>query len=369
MPLLTHQERTALIGALLASGLDVTGTRQAMLRGSIDSLLIGVMPVLAMPAAQLMADIGKLNAIERGPDGEVPLEIYLRNVDLLLAGDPATQRVVRATLSVLTQRATGAPKVDSATLPEIKEKLIHETDDTVSFAFMESGLRAGSSVAKLRVPRHMNGQPYLYGGQPVLYAGTGWLLGPTLLITNHHVVNARQDGEPHAAEIDFRKQAEATRVQFGYDFDGAPGQDVGVLALEAADSTLDYALLRIEASGRQPLARTSQRLQLGKDTVPVNIIQHPGGGSKRYGIRNNLVSASTDIDLRYFTDTRSGSSGSPVCNDRWEVVALHRGATYVEGVQFQGKSTAYVNVGTHLTAILDDVKQRFPAVAAQLGVS
>lgn len=186
------------------------------------------------------------------------------------------------------------------------------------------------------------------------------------MITNHHVVNARQDGEPPAGDIDFRNQADATRVQFGYDFDGAPGNEVGVVALEAWQATLDYVVLRIEGTDRLPLARAARRVELGKETVPVNIIQHPGGLSKRYGIRNNLVSASTNADLRYFTDTQSGSSGSPVCNDRWEVVALHRGATYVEGVQFQGKSTAYVNVGTQLIAILDDLRKRYPALGAEL---
>lgn len=96
------------------------------------------------------------------------------------------------------------------------------------------------------------------------------------------------------------------------------------------------------------------------------MLGHPRGRSKRYGIRNNLVSGGTDTDLRYFTDTEFGSSGSPVCNDRWEVVALHRGATYVEGVQFQGKPTAYVNVGTHLEVILKDIGDRFPELAKRL---
>lgn len=368
MALLTHDERTALIGALIASGLDVPGTRQALLRGSIDPLLLAVMPVSPVPAVQLMTDIGKLNMVERLPGGELPLEIYLRNVDLLLAGSAAEQRVVRTMLSRLTQRATGAPQLDPATLPETKERLIHDTDDTVSFAFMEAGLRAGSSVMKLRVPRHENGQPRLHKEQPVIYLGTGWLLEQTLVMTNHHVVNAREDGEPHATEADLRKQAEGTRVQFDFDFDGAQGLDVNVLALEAWDVTLDYALLRIAPISRPSLVRAPQRLQVGKETVSVNIIQHPRGHSKRYGIRNNLVSASNATDLRYFTDTESGSSGSPVCNDRWEVVALHRGSAYVEGVQFQGKSTAYVNVGTHLSAILEDLQKRFPALVVEIGV-
>lgn len=368
MALLPPSDRTDLINAILQSGFDVVGNRRAMLRGSVDAALIQVMDVLANPAAQLMADIGKLNTIERGRNGEVPLIVYLRNLEMLLSGDAEALEAVRKALSVLEQRASGAPPVDLAQVPEVKERLIHDTDDTVSFAFMDAGLRAGGAVAKLRVPRHKDGQPQLSKGQPVLYLGTGWLLTRALLITNHHVIQAREDGEPAATDLDLRKQAEGTRVQFDFDFESAAGVETGVSALEAWDRKLDYAVLRLNPiSSRAPLARAAERLQVEADTVPVNIIQHPGGNAKRYGIRNNLVSASTELDLRYFTDTQSGSSGSPVLNDRWEVVALHRGSKFVQGVQFQGKRTAYVNVGTQWSAIQADLGARFPALAAELG--
>jgi endonuclease G len=65
----------------------------------------------------------------------------------------------------------------------------------------------------------------------------------------------------------------------------------------------------------------------------INVIQHPLGREKEIVIRNNQV-----LDLRtgngsgdeamgpfihYEADTEKGSSGSPVLNDQWEVVALH----------------------------------------------
>jgi hypothetical protein len=56
-------------------------------------------------------------------------------------------------------------------------------------------------------------------------------------------------------------------------------------------------------------------------------IQHPNGKAKRFGIRNDLVSASTDTDLRYFIDTEGGPSVS-----------------------------------------LDDVRNRFPALAAEINI-
>jgi hypothetical protein len=365
MSLLSLAERQRLITALIQAGLDVAGTRRVLLN-AVDRRLVGVMPVHATPVVQLSGDINTLDNAGRLPTGEVPLEIYLTELLPLLAGEPAAESIVRLLLNSLVQRASGAPKLEPAAVPELKEKLIHGTDDTVPFAFMRAGLAVGSSVVKLLVPRHEGGVARkTASGEPLIYLGTGWLLAKNLLITNHHVINARDDGEPQVSEGDLRLQAKGTHLRLDFDSDAQAGSDAPVTQLEAWSDALDYAVLRVDLPARVPLQRGA-RLEPGTNPIPVNIVQHPRGHSKRYGIRNNLVSGGTARDLRYFTDTDFGSSGSPVCNDRWEVIALHRGATFVEGVQFQGKPTAYVNIGTHLDVILTDLKNRFPALSAEV---
>jgi hypothetical protein len=352
------------IHALVGSGIDVLGSRGALLQ-FIAPLYVGTLPVGGPPSTQLLNDIGRMNQQERLTTGEVPLEIYLRNALLLVAQVDAADKAVRAALDKVTQRSSGAPSLDLAAMPEIKEKIVH-ADDTVSLAFMDAGVKAAAAVMRLRVPRFENGQAKTSGGHPVMYLGTGWLLTRELVMTNHHVVNARNDGEPGATEPDLRRQAAGVEAHFDFDSDGSAGVRVTATGLVAWSAGLDYALLRIPAVDRAPLARAAAAIQDG-DPVPVNIIQHPGGRPKRYGIRNNLVSASKGTELRYFTDTEGGSSGSPVFNDRWEVVALHRAAKFVEGVQFQGKPTAYVNVGTHLSSILEDMHHHYPAILAEIG--
>jgi hypothetical protein len=59
--------------------------------------------------------------------------------------------------------------------------------------------------------------------------------------------------------------------------------------------------------------------------MAVNIVQHPRGEHKQVAFRNNLVSAADATIVRYFTDTDHGSSGSPVCDDHWRVVASIEG--------------------------------------------
>lgn len=55
----------------------------------------------------------------------------------------------------------------------------------------------------------------------------------------------------------------------------------------------------------------------------VSIIQHPKGGPKAVTVRENEVKFLMDDFIHYLTDTEPGSSGSPVFNDQWVVVALH----------------------------------------------
>ena len=55
----------------------------------------------------------------------------------------------------------------------------------------------------------------------------------------------------------------------------------------------------------------------------LNIIHHPDGDFKQLSIRKNLFIKITPTSIWYQTDTAPGSSGSPVFNDQWQVVALH----------------------------------------------
>jgi endonuclease G, mitochondrial len=56
----------------------------------------------------------------------------------------------------------------------------------------------------------------------------------------------------------------------------------------------------------------------------VNIIQHPNGEPKQLALRENKVTGLPENRfLHYRTDTAAGSSGSPVFNDQWDLIALH----------------------------------------------
>jgi endonuclease G len=66
----------------------------------------------------------------------------------------------------------------------------------------------------------------------------------------------------------------------------------------------------------------------------VTIIQHPLGGTKQIALTaNKIIGIDRDRHkLFYQTDTEPGSSGSPVFNNEWKVIALHHaGKTESDG--------------------------------------
>ncbi len=60
-------------------------------------------------------------------------------------------------------------------------------------------------------------------------------------------------------------------------------------------------------------------------TSGISIIQHPDGGFKQVAIAGNVISGGDIRSLYYVTSTMQGSSGAPVFDDDWRVVALHQG--------------------------------------------
>lgn len=356
------------VKALVGAQIDYSLTKPAF-TANINPFWLGTIltNTVGMPSIpQLNIDLGKLNQTPRLADGTVPFQIWLRNAILLTTGTEQNKTFQHA-LDDLTHRVTGSPRLDPVNLPEYKEVIVGH-DDTLPFWFLKNGAEVGASVARLSVPRFEGGEQKMLGANPLLYLGTGWVIGPELVITNHHVVNAREEGESPANEDDLKAQAAKTTAKFDFDYDKAPGDDHDATSLEAWDETLDYAILSFPGLNRLPLKRVNTSLVKSEadGNVALNIVQHPEGTFKKIAVRNNLITGATDTDLRYFTDTKQGSSGSPVLDDQWRVVALHRGSTVTDNVKYQGKSVAWVNLGTQITKVLEHLKTKFPAVHARI---
>ncbi|WP_267243424.1 trypsin-like peptidase domain-containing protein [Streptomyces sp. PR69] len=353
--------------AALESGLADPSVRPLLFDGILPRYR-GTLPLHAAPGRQVHSDLTEMNRVERLIDGSVPLEIWLRNA-VAQTAEAGPAAVLQQALDDVARDAGGEPDVLAGrAAPEIKEQIIHR-DDTVPFAFLRSGDLAGAAVARVRVPPYEGGAPLQPAGHP--HAGTGWLIAPDLLVTNHHVVNARTSSggaRVLATPDDLALQARHTHARFDYEGEDGETEEARAVGLLASDPQLDYAVLRMAPGPSRPvlsLAAAPLKVAAG-EVAAVNIIQHPGGLPKRVALRNNLVYEADERDVRYFTDTRGGSSGSPVMTDDWKVVALHRGTRRVENVSFQGRSTAFVNVGTQISAVLAHLAQHAPDVHAEI---
>jgi endonuclease G len=256
MPALS-QETVAEIGAAV---LELIGydpmTRNVLLAG-LPPAFRGLLPGgLAAPAISVRLDLAALNERGRLVDGTVPMHRFLANA-VELVGTVEAADVLRRALADVDAGASGAPPVTAE--PVDREEAVVARDDMVPFGFLRGGITAAGAVAKLLVTRHRDGAPVVANGRPVVHLGTGWLVAQDLLMTNHHVINARdQNGDP-AGEEDLRRQACAMTVLFDYDSDTAAGSEVAVTELIAWDPELDYALVRLAETGRAPLCPQRSR--------------------------------------------------------------------------------------------------------------
>jgi V8-like Glu-specific endopeptidase len=178
-------------------------------------------------------------------------------------------------------------------------------------------------------------------------AGSGFLIAPDLMLTNHHVL-------PDA------ETAASASVQFNYQNDwGGEPEPVRRFTCDASffhnNHELDYAIVRVNGAPGDLYGY----VDLGKRAAPtvndfVSIIQHPNGGPKKIAFTDNKVSAVFNDLVQYSTDTEPGSSGSPVFNQDWEIVGLHHRGGGLAGPD--GKKY-FTNEAIQIASVVRDAAQ------------
>jgi endonuclease G len=222
-------------------------------------------------------------------------------------------------LAGLVQLAGKAVEQGGAETADILEK-ISEKPDFLRAAFLECGALAARSVGRVVLP---NGR-----GE-----GTGFMISPRLFITNHHVIPSVAQARSYRVEFNFETDNEnrpRNVTAFRFDPDACY-----VTHLYPQENSLDFTILAIGTRHSGAGALNWHRWLTLSDAgdkhaigEPVNIIQHPDGRLKEIAIHNNNVVNRVGPYLHYRTDTEPGSSGSPVFNNQWEVVALHHAGKF-----------------------------------------
>jgi V8-like Glu-specific endopeptidase len=272
--------------------------------------------------------------------------------------------------------ASSAPAVSKASISEpafavdpVNEKgleaIINSEDNFLDVAWLFGALYSAQAVCRIEIPEQTA-------------KGTGFLVGPSLLLTNFHVLKNKDYVADATARFDYKVDITGVSTA-GRSFKLDP--DV-YYSSKAED--LDYALVGVKGRPLEEITVPAQDLtfvdlvlkgkhrgylvmrpEYIKENDRVNIIQHPDGRPMKAVLTENYVTGDmNDVRVQYVADTMEGSSGSPVFNRKWEVVALHHSGTPYppdeigDKLKKAWKGRWRANEGTPMRAILKDFKDK-----------
>jgi V8-like Glu-specific endopeptidase len=170
--------------------------------------------------------------------------------------------------------------------------------------------------------------------------GTGFLVGPDLVITNYHVIESVVGSQSPGVVLRFdltapgRAGSERTlAAEWLVEFSRYSAVDLDENATSTAPANeLDYAVLRTKAAvGDEPVNQGrrrgwqafSKQAPICTEGAPLVIVQHPQGEHMQMALDTNAILKVGPTRVRYRTNTKHGSSGSPCFDLAWNLLALH----------------------------------------------
>lgn len=194
--------------------------------------------------------------------------------------------------------------------------------------------------------------------------GTGFVvsgnsLHPALpdrvFVTNSHVV---PEGLPHREAVVFFRGLDEAVAARGFraarlwwqDPSRSPGLDATILELDSIPNDIE------------PIPLAARLPNLDADAPQrAYVIGHPRGlNQPQFSLQDNLLLDYDSVHVHYRSPTEPGSSGSPVFDNNWALIALHH-AGGIDTPRLNQRGGSYAaNEGIRLSAIIDALRQRQP---------
>lgn len=230
-------------------------------------------------------------------------------------------------------------KQDSTFKPLTNEKIIG-INNLMQIAWLGRALELSRSVARIITPDGL---------------GTGFMISHNMLMTNNHVIKDENMAKKSWAQFNYEESWGGKKL---------PTSEYKITSLVKTSPELDYTIVTVDGNPGKEWGFVS--LENNSRTYPndyVTIIQHPKGGRKQICLTDNKVSAvfkdtKNDVQfhkVQYTTDTEPGSSGSPVFNQDWKLVAIHHAGGMMKGLDGHGW---FINEGIYILDIIEDSKEK-----------
>jgi len=227
------------------------------------------------------------------------------------------------------------------------EKILGNTG-VQSYRWWMRGVARAQSVARIgRDVDRGEGTGFLVKGSDL----QGSFGDDMVLLTNAHVVSetVRNAIRPDEAVILFESHEGREPIEYA----------VTELLWSSPPDAPDTTILRLDkpVEGIEPCP-VHLRLP-SPNRSRVYIIGHPQGGTLSFSVQNNKLLDHEAPIVHYHAPTEPGSSGSPVFNPQWKLIAIHH-AGGMKLRKLHGKAGTYrANEGLWIQSIIEALNEAF----------
>lgn len=196
------------------------------------------------------------------------------------------------------------------------ERIVGPKSKLIEMKWLKKAFDVSKSVGRITVTKRKNDREWTE-------FGTGFLTPGGYLFTNHHVLANPEEAAGAKVEFNYMEGEEISEYKFDH-----------TTWIGTNENKLDFARVKVKDGGRVPLANWGF-LEIDesgdvRENDPLPIIQHPEGGGMQIALETDSVLRIDGPQIYYQTDTLGGSSGSPVFNKDWKVIALHSAGMRLE---------------------------------------
>jgi V8-like Glu-specific endopeptidase len=286
------------------------------------------------------------------------IESYARQLREIWHGDAARSRSCADRLSGIIERHVAVTErrwsIDPARVQHVREHL----DDLEKNFSGERTFTIGTLKQMLdlcpSIGCVVDSSGARLGTGFLMAGGTFGLEEPVVFVTNAHVISDTWDGSIPGADAsvtfetepaDIRRPHRVGRILFT--------SDPGEIGDQTQPDRLDVTIVSLETLPAPALPlRPAANIPLPSPKSKAFVVGHPASGAMQFSLHDSVLLDVSDDErlMHYRTPTEPGSSGSPVFNVRWEVVALHHAGSPT-APRLRGEGVYEANEGITLRAI------------------